>query len=334
MRPALPPAVCLFAAVVVGTLAGRGREFDGLALGLAAAACLPLLVRERWPLWTLGAVTAPSVVYHGFDYPHDALLAPVLVALYTVAAGGTRRRALTVGGILAVGVLAVGAATSDAEVVDGAGWMLAAVAFGAAVRAGRAGAEARERLRLARDVHDVLAHTITVAQVQAGVGAHLLDADRIDKARLLRVLETIVAASARAREELRWTLDDLRGEGGATPPLPAPDVSNGDGARTGTPVHPLGLTVDTDGQPAHGLPALARRALDHIVEESLTNAARHGAGPVAVRHTHRPGGFTTTVANDVRAGHGLTGMAERARAIGGTLTATYTVTLDVPWERA
>jgi signal transduction histidine kinase len=187
----------------------------------------------------------------------------------------------------------------------------------------------QERLRIARELHDVMAHTISVISVQAGVAADVLD-DAPDAAR--QALGEIRTASREAMAELQATVGVLReGDGQAAPRAPTPGLGQLDdlleAARRG------GLRVETvvAGQPRPLPPAIDLTAY-RILQESLTNVARHAratTATVAVRY--EPDGVVLEVCDDGRGaaaradsgqgGYGLAGMAERAAAVGGRLEA-------------
>ncbi len=183
-----------------------------------------------------------------------------------------------------------------------------------------------ERLRIAQELHDVLAHNISLINVQAGVALHLLD-ERPDQAR--PALRAIRDASKDALGELRSVLDILRA-GGAAPRAPTAGLADLDAlvARTrGT-----GLDVEVaapDG--LDGLPAGVDLAAFRIVQEGLTNVVRHAhATRATVRLTRSPGELVVEVDDNGRGptgpgvdgdGRGLAGMRERARALGGSLEA-------------
>lgn len=182
-----------------------------------------------------------------------------------------------------------------------------------------------ERLRIARELHDVLAHSISVINVQAGVGLALLDTDP-EQART--ALTTIKSASKEALGEVRQVLDTLRTPGDA-PRAPAPGldrlpelVDQAAGA---------GLTVDvtTDGARTT-LPPGADLAAFRIVQEALTNVVRHsGSRHARVQLSYGVRMLTLTVDDDGPSthadaggsGNGLAGMRERAAALGGTIEA-------------
>ncbi|WP_025156812.1 sensor histidine kinase [Leifsonia aquatica] len=189
-----------------------------------------------------------------------------------------------------------------------------------ALSARREAAAEAERLRIARELHDVLAHSLSQISVQAGVGLHLFDS-RPDKAR--ESLEAIKATSGQALEEVRGVLGFLRSDGYAER-SPEPDLSR-------IPVlvetyRRAGLDVSYENGLPHGASAATGHALYRIVQESLTNTGRHAqARRVDIRIAERDGWYVLTVADDGRGrpddaiteGKGLLGMRERAELLGG-----------------
>jgi signal transduction histidine kinase len=181
-----------------------------------------------------------------------------------------------------------------------------------------------ERLRIARDVHDLVAHHLSVVTVQAGVAAHLLP-ERPEAAR--EALEHVRAASAGVLDELGTVLGVLRGGGNAAPPTePTPGLV--DLTRLLDSFASAGLRVDhAVSEPAIAVPAMVQATAYRVVQESLTNAARHGDGRARLRLTYASGGVHIEVRNGCApertagTGHGLAGMRERVVAAGGTLAA-------------
>ncbi|GHH84065.1 hypothetical protein GCM10017771_12390 [Streptomyces capitiformicae] len=196
---------------------------------------------------------------------------------------------------------------------------------------------AEERLRIARDLHDLLAHSITLVGVQTSVAAHVLaaDPDRLDRAAVAQALDDIAETCRTARGELRGTLEVLResehsGGPGARGPLPGLDGLSDlvDAART------AGARVEVE-VAADGVPSGVGAAAYRIVQEALTNAVRHGGAGVGIRVGLRAGGgaLRVTVTDEGAgptkgsggsgsgSGFGLLGMRERARSVGGTLEA-------------
>lgn len=221
------------------------------------------------------------------------------------------------------------------------GWLVSAVATAAALRLWQARVreiEARaeeaersrdevarrraveERLRIARELHDSLTHSISVIKVQAGVAAHLAEKRGEEVTPALRA---IVEASADATRELRSTLSALREQADTGTGLDQLPVLL-DRAKAGG----VAVTFSQTGTPGH-VPADVDSAAYRIVQEALTNVRRH-AGPVnaTVHVSHEPGRLTVRVANDGAhvteppvPGLGLIGMRERVTALGGRLRA-------------
>jgi signal transduction histidine kinase len=176
----------------------------------------------------------------------------------------------------------------------------------------------QERLRIAREVHDVVAHSLAMINVQAGVAAHVADRKPEEA---VKALLAIKEASRTALVDLRATLGVLRsGEGTA----PAPSLK-----RLDELLAPVGKPVEVVGEPGD-LPAPVDVAAYRIVQESVTNALRYApdATRITVRFERTGGQLRVTINDDGRmtmpsvgAGTGLAGMRERAEALGGTLEA-------------
>ena len=187
-----------------------------------------------------------------------------------------------------------------------------------------------ERLRIARDLHDAVGHQVALISVQAGAMGYLLDTDPV-KAR--ESLAHIQQASEAALEELRLAVGLLRQPGDSEPTDPAGGLGRldeliGSFAATG-----LNVTCDVTGQ-ARPLPEAVDLTAYRVIQESLTNTAKHAAGASAsVRLAFRPGMLALAVEDDgpgasgndlignSPAGHGLIGMRERAAAVGGWVSA-------------
>ncbi|MEU9017420.1 sensor histidine kinase [Actinomadura sp. NPDC048394] len=330
---------------------GRGPDLAAYGIGLAMAAAL--LARRRWPAFVLGLVTLLWIVYHSRGYPGGAPAVPVWAALYSVAVAPRRWAGFVLAGVLIfsdVSARSEGGAHPFTALLDGTTVVFAAMLLlGDAVRSRRqrrAEYEARlealaarqedaaarrvaeERIRIARDLHDVSAHTIAVIGVQASVAAELLTEDPEQAADALRAIRR---AGAEAMAELRATVGVLRDADGpgVEAPVPGldrlPDLVRGHGS-AGPRVE---LQVEGERRP---LPGVVELTAYRIVQESLANALRHGdAGSVRVRLRYRADGLDVEVDDDGRGGppsadgygdgYGVRGMAERAAALGGTLTA-------------
>ena len=183
-----------------------------------------------------------------------------------------------------------------------------------------------ERVRIARELHDVLAHSLSSINVQAGVGLHLMDSHPEKAA---EALAAIKETSKTALDEVRSVLGVLRAEGGADPsaPLvPEPDLSRLAGLAAS--IEAQGISVHVDNRIDAPPPAAVQLALYRIAQESLTNVLRHSkAGRVTVRAVHDGDEYELTVTDDgtgsprSEGGRGLLGMRERAELLGGTLEA-------------
>jgi signal transduction histidine kinase len=314
------------------------------ALALVAVACLALAWRRRYPVTVLAVSTTAVAIYSLLGYVNGAsLIAPVL-AVYAVASQVSAWRAVPLAvATLAVLMSATGANNPFGRYSDGAfvliPGMVAAMAFaGIAVANRRAYAasvrdraeqDARrrideERLRIARELHDVVAHTMATINVQAGVAAHVLPTKPEAAAEALQAIKT---ASKEGLRELRAILNVLRQADDADPVHPAPGTAQLDALIEGARRAGLPTTLTVTGDP-HPLPAAVDLAAYRIVQESLTNVIRH-AGPAsaAVSLGYHDGELVIEVSDTGRGpkvepgstGHGLAGMRERAATVGGTV---------------
>lgn len=362
-----PPAVdvALAGAIAVVQVAGTylaGRHqverepFDTLAGVLLAAGPAALIVRRRFPVAVYAAAFASTLAYVSLGYPRGPIFFGLIVAFLTVVLAGHR----VVGWVgLAAGYvafLAVDVVFQDADppgwipAVGLAAWLLVLAAAGEGIRIRRIRAEdaarardeearrraGEERLRIARELHDVLAHNISLINVQAGVALHLMD-ERPDQART--ALTAIKAASKDALGELRSVLDVLRmtGPGGRSisevdegaPRTPTAGLADLDRLVSGATAAGIDVRVVTSGTP-RPLPPSVDLAAFRIVQEALTNVTRHaGQATATVSLTYGDGGLTVSVEDDGRGvngagpgtGNGIRGMEERAAALGGHLEA-------------
>jgi signal transduction histidine kinase len=187
-----------------------------------------------------------------------------------------------------------------------------------------------ERLRIARDVHDVVGHSLAVITMQAGVALHLLDKERAAQARPDRVAESLEAIKDTSREalaELRTTLEVFRSDSDE-PRSPLPGLARLDALLDGVRAAGREVTlIREESDDLQAVPAAVDQAAFRIIQESLTNVVRHaGAGDATVRVSRDAGMLTVEVSDDGPAtslpldGNGIRGMRERARAVGGTLT--------------
>ncbi|MES4891850.1 sensor histidine kinase [Streptomyces sp. NPDC096012] len=324
-------------------------RLDGVAVALVLAASLLPLWRQRHPVPVVFGTAAAALAYLALGYPYGPVFLTVAVACFSAVVAGRRRAAWAAVGLLWAGHALVAlrlyrslppagdGRTSVTQEIVIATWVLAIVALSelarvrreqwARERADRARAAGRradeERLRIARELHDVLAHSISVVNVQAGVGLALLDSDP-EQART--ALTTIKAASKEALGEVRQVLDTLRAPG-AAPRTPAPGL--GRLPELVEQAATAGLTVEVEGEPPR-LPPGADLAAFRIVQEALTNVVRHsGSRHARVRLAHDSGALRLRIDDDGPAagtdaggsGNGLAGMRERAAALGGTVEA-------------
>lgn len=347
-------AAVLVAGLVIAWRWPGTRHVNWFGALLLTAAALSLAVRERWPVGVLAVNAGCSVPFHASDFAHAAIAPATMVALFTVAAEGNRRRTMLVGAaaltFAGTGLFVVPHrhAPSALAAVGVVGWILAALVAGEAVRLHRAyisevihraeraelsrDDEARrqvaeERLRIAHDLHDLLAHSITVIQVQAGVAAHLLAEGLANPAKLSSALEAITTACDDARGELAATVGVLRESAlSQRGPLPGLDQLRA----LAEPAEASGVTVDFVEQgESRALPPAVEIVAYRIVQEALTNVAKHsGARRATVALRYQPRGLDLDITDDgygvesrrsgsAAGGFGIRSMAERAAAIGG-----------------
>nr|WP_128378110.1 sensor histidine kinase [Streptomyces cavernae] len=328
---------------------GERVQLDGLGVALLLLGCALLLWRKRHPVVVVFGTAGTVLVYVGAGYVYGPVFVTVAVGCFSAVLAGHRRAAWSALGMLWAGHLLVAHwlyhrlppsgddAAPWAQEIAVATWMVALVSVSelarvrreqwARDRAARAQAARRradeERLRIARELHDVLAHSISVINVQAGVGLALLDSDP-EQART--ALTTIKAASKEALGEVRQVLGTLRTPGDA-PRAPAPGLDRL--PELVAQAADAGLTVETLGE-CPELPPGADLAAFRIVQEALTNVIRHsGARRARVLIDRVPGALRLRIDDDGPAtgadaggsGNGLAGMRERAAALGGTIEA-------------
>ncbi|MFI0962023.1 sensor histidine kinase [Streptomyces sp. NPDC021080] len=335
------------------TLHTDGRRPDALGWTLLIAAHLAVVFRRCAPLPAFLLLVACVAPYHALDFDHSAPLLVSMTALFTVSVTGSPLRSLIVGGGVIGIMLAVKFGQGTAEGTQAlrvTGWIVAFIVLGVYVRvhgqyfasvveraerAERTREEearrrvAEERLRIARDLHDLLAHSITLIGVQTSVAAHVLaaDPDRLDRTAVAKALDDISETCRSARGELRTTLEVLRdgehGGGEGRGPLPGLD---------GVPdlvaaARSAGTRVESAVVRADGVPTAVGAAAYRIVQEALTNAVRHAGPGACVRVDLSTDGRALRVrvtddgVGDAGGppGFGLVGMRERARSVGGTV---------------
>jgi signal transduction histidine kinase len=335
--------------VLGGTLA--------LGYGLVLLHTLPLALRRRFPGTVLALVVASGLAGIALSLPPFFVGPAILVAVYSVAAYGRRWVSLAGLAVAELGLAVVPLTGGRSEEplawlvwvqfagIFGAAWLLGL--FAHKYRAYAARLEQRtaelerarealarqavteERLRLARELHDVVAHAMSVIAVQSGVGAHVADSRPEEVGKALAAIEV---TSRAALTELRRLLGVLRRDGDPQASLaPAPGLANLEDLLAEVAEAGLAVRLRVEGAPAP-LPAGVDLSAYRIVQEALTNVVKH-AGPAQAQVTIRyrdhevavevidDGPGVAAVAADGRrgTGHGLIGMAERVAAFGGDL---------------
>ena len=346
-------------AVLVGmTASTHFRQAAGertlALLLLAPLASLPLAVRRRWPVPVFFVVLAASVACGVVGLKVSTLTGPTY-ALYTVAVQADRRWSL-----LALAAIEAGAVVNGAEAGAGVNVTLATASKGNTVNAAftalaqltvwiaadsirrrrayaaslreRSLREAlsEQRLQIARELHDIVSHAMSVVAVQAGVGSHLI-ATRPDEA--AKSLQGIQATARAALSETRSLLSVIRDDDydlASRSPVPGLDNLHTLVQRVAAAGQPVTLRVE--GHP-RALPQSLELSVYRVVQEALTNVVRHTAPPaeatVVLRYDD-DGGVVVEVTDDGRGtgtkprgggGHGLAGMRERVSLLGGELSA-------------
>jgi signal transduction histidine kinase len=331
-----PSDIGLALLVLAGSLAllfaGEGHgDLTAATVALTAVASLPLAAHRRAPVAVFALTAVASIALRALDAPAGPPLGPTVALYFAVLAGPGRRLALLAAALLIAHLVALGLASDSfpatpiafGVVVWGGAWL---AADRTRLRQERMAtleqrarlAAAEERTRIARDLHDSAGHALNVILVHAGLGR--------------------VSAAADAAREAFTTIEDVARQ-------PVADIDQLVGARRGGEepgVEPppglaaldtllerhrrAGMEVQTtiEGAPRALLPGVDRGAY-RILQEALTNSARHGRGAARVAIAFGSGALDLTVDNPVdpgratRAGHGLIGMRERAALLGGSL---------------
>ncbi|MFI6504760.1 sensor histidine kinase [Nonomuraea typhae] len=339
------------ASILLGTLGTflveDVRDANVLDLVLLVTASAGTLARRRYPVAALIIVGVSVAVYYPesrFDGPIAIL---VFIVLFTAADQGQLIAAVAMGSTLML-AMGYGEARGVGHVDDTlfvaiAGWVVASIAFGGVTRNRRAYLEeaerraleaehskeeearrraSEERLRIARELHDVLGHNISMINVQAAAALHGLKKRPEDAEQALR---TIKDASKETLRELRITLGVLRQVDEGAPTAPADSL-----ARVDALVAASGLEVTTElSGPLDTVPAEADLAASRIIREALTNVSRHsGTNQATLTISSTSGNIMIRVEDDGPGatfdggtGFGLQGMRERAAALGGSLEA-------------
>ena len=331
------------------------RPADAGAYLLGGAMALVLLFRRRWPLAVLLVSSVLLFGYYSADYPGFAPSSVLAVPIYTAALAGRLAWAIGVPAFyFVVGYLVVGVREHNQPFVTFAGFLphmvLCAVVILLAevVRSRRALAEetqerlrqaeqdrereaarrvTEERVRIARELHDTVAHSMATITVQAGSALHVLERRTED---VRTALTAIRDTSRGALQELRATLGVLR-DGAESEPYGKAGLDRLPALVDAVRAAGVPVTVHVTGRVVRLEPPADHTAY-RILQESLTNVLRHGGtkARALVRMSYDPIGLAIEVTDDGagdsaawagESGHGLGGMRERAESVGGTLTA-------------
>ncbi|MER5967751.1 histidine kinase [Streptomyces sp. NPDC002057] len=330
-------ALLVQAAMTMPFVVPRGPELEPAtwpAYGLTALTVLPLVWRRRAPFAVLLAIVAASTLYVlALEGPGQPLPYTGLVSVYTIAVLSPPGKRLATVVLLVVAVpISVWLNTRSVRELTFSLFVFgAAYVFGrlqdARQREHRIEAEraaARERARIAREMHDILSHAVSLMVVQAEAGPVAV---RTAPERAEAAFEAISATGRDAMVQLRQMLGVLReGAEGTAPREPQPDLAGVPDLVARVRAGGLAVSYTTEGG-VRALPAATGASVYRIVQEALTNVVRHADARTAdVRLSHADGVLRVTVTDDGRGpgagpgGHGLTGIRERAAAHGGTAT--------------
>jgi signal transduction histidine kinase len=330
-------------------------ELTLISVMLLAFSTVPLVAWRRFPLGVFAVTAAAGVLLAGFGHPVDLLLGPA-AAIYLLAASRERETPWTwptTATVVGLFVAYLGATAAAQGTFPGLEFLHTGLAWAVAWFAGertrlrreqiaelreralriereaereRLLAAAEERARIARDLHDSAGHAINVIAVRAGAARmrHHKDPDRS-----LPALEAIEELARQTVEEIDQLVGTLR-EGGSTNGVveAPPGLASLDTLIARHTAAGLEVTFDASGAP-RPLVGAADQAAYRILQEALTNAARHGAGTARIELAFGDAAVELTVINPVPThrsprsggGHGLIGMRERATLLGGSLDA-------------
>ncbi|MGP4029117.1 sensor histidine kinase [Actinomadura sp. 3N407] len=340
----LDAAAAAFCTIALLLLSGKTEASAALVPPLAAATGLPLAVRRLWPIPVFAVVLSASTAMLLLGLPWDSFVGPAF-ALYVVALDRVRRRWLPTPliGVVSATVILGGAMAGPADrPAESAGRLLLGLAvLGASWSLGRVVRERRaetartarqladravsdERLRIARELHDVVAHSMSLIAVKAGVAVHVAEARPQEALDALRVIETTSRGSL---AEMRHLLGVLRTGGTDTDLTPSPGLADLTGLAERAAMAGVDVDLEVD---AGNLPEGVALSAYRIVQEAVTNVVKHAA-PARCRVRVQSDGLRVRidVTDDgpgVRLlpggdGHGLIGMRERVMMYGGDFTA-------------
>jgi len=345
----------LTAAALGITLVTIGQESGPLGAGgiaLAVGSAVPLLVWRRAPLAVFVVTAAASAAIDAIGYDLSLGVAPTVMVFLLARMAPADRPPLTGPAVVVLFLAQVGADYADGTwtplPIPFLGWLLVwsagervrERAEREAARVAEAARErdlavARERTRIARDLHDSAGHAINVILVQAGAARLLGERDPAAARAALQTIEDVARDTIAEIDRLVGALRD--DEAPAAPRGMAALGALVESHRAGG----LEVTVAVSGAP-RPLPAATGQAVYGIAREALTNAARHGTGSATLKLEHRPAGVRLVVSNPVAPGrpsgpegHGIVGMRERAALAGGALAvrrddAAFRVEAELP----
>lgn len=342
-------AVLLAGPWVVG---GEAADVEGVVMALAMAA--GIAVRRVWPVATLAVVVSVGALWVASDHAEAAAGLVVMLALATVGnrcplAVSLRAATVSLAVVYVTALLSHNVASFDASNIWLLGWLVAATGVGIVMRSRRAELAAvleredflrvqeaerrvdQERLRIAQELHDTVGHTVATVTMQAGAAARVLD-EHPDQAKA--ALETIAEVNRTTLQEIRSTLGMLRSgnaEAATSDMSPVPSLRDLDRVLDVVRAKGLAVTVERRGD-LDDVPASLAGVLYRITQEAATNVVKHARDATRVEVTldGDPDTVELTIVDDGAplAGpfvgppghHGLEGMRERARAVGGTVT--------------
>jgi signal transduction histidine kinase len=314
-----------------------------LGYGLLVLAGGSILLSRRWPVGAVGLALGLVLGSHLLGFVASPIDVALMVALLKAASSQHPWRTVglgvvTISGYVVIQLISSGTVALNALLI-GSLTVAAFLAVGYAVDLQRAFSRQRreeetqrrvveERLRIARELHDVVSHSISTINVQAGVAAHVIDSNP-EQAR--GALVSIKETSRETLRELRGILNVLRQVDEIEPRKPAPGLEQLEVLVETAREAGIPTTTSISG-PARPLPAAVDLAAYRIIQESLTNVIRHaGRASAAVSVDYQPDRVVIVVSDDGRGplvpmqgdgrppGHGLAGMRERAAAVNGEL---------------
>ncbi len=351
----LGTAVALALALIIATGSGGAKSPDAIAYLFAAGFGALMLLRRRMPRTVLVLTVLGLFAYYSLDYPPIGVAVPVLAALFSAAEAGLML--WSVGSALVVFAVSMFYRVYDGgeaigfllgyESVSNIALFAAVIALGYSVRARRLWAaqqveiarlteaqiareaESRmqsERERISRELHDTVGHTLSVISLQAGVGA---EAVGYDDRTVSDALERIRKASTRSLQELRSMVRILRSTSDPDETRSILSLSGVQELVDAAKSAGVEVTTNITATPSE-LSAPVDAAAYRVIQESITNVIRHaGATRAQVQAGIRDGRLHINVTDNgcgsatdagVKGGHGMVGMSERVRLLGGSLT--------------